>query len=177
MDLEIVKKHTMPAKQRGMEMKDAVPCKVVDVLGDSNCFYRAISYAITGSEDCHMKLRKKLAKHMSTDIAEKLTHWTSNPKYVTEHRVGYSRVWATTTEILAMASLLQTDIVTYKQTTYPGEGASERPCFQWLPLKSCHLGEESHVEASIYLKNQDDCCVINKCCQGDLSARMGLFSV
>ena len=49
MDLEIVKKHTMPAKQRGVGMKDAVPCKVVDVLGDGNCFYRAISYAITGT--------------------------------------------------------------------------------------------------------------------------------
>ena len=64
--LEIYKKHTKPAKQRGMEMKDAVPGKVVDVLGDGNCFYRAISYAITGSEDSHMKLRKKLAKLMST---------------------------------------------------------------------------------------------------------------
>ena len=49
-----------------------------------------------------MKLRKKLATYMSTDIAEKLTHWTSNPKYVKENRVGYSGVWATTTEILAM---------------------------------------------------------------------------
>jgi len=38
MGLEIFKKHTMPAKQRGMEMKDAVPGKVVDVLGDGNCF-------------------------------------------------------------------------------------------------------------------------------------------
>ena len=55
-----------------------------------------------------------------------------------------------------MASLLQTDIVTYKQTTYPGEGASERPCFQWLPLKSCQFGEASHAEASVYPKNQDD---------------------
>ena len=36
MGLEIYKKHTKPAKQRGMEMKDAVPGKVglVDVLGD-----------------------------------------------------------------------------------------------------------------------------------------------
>ena len=159
MGLEIFKKHTMPAKQRWMEMKDAIPGKVVDVLGDGNCFYRAISYAITGAEDSHVKLRKKLATYMSTDSAEKLTHWTSNPKYVKENRVGYSgprTVWATTTEILAMASLLQTDIVTYKQTTYPAQGASERPCFQWLPLKSCQLGEETLAEASIYLKNQDD---------------------
>ena len=43
MGLEIFKKHTMPAKQRWMEMKDAIPGKVVDVLGDGNCFYRAIS--------------------------------------------------------------------------------------------------------------------------------------
>ena len=85
-----------------MEMKDAVPGKVVGVLGDGNCFYRAISYAITGAEDSHMKLRKKLATYMSTDIAEKFTHWTSNPNYVKENRVGYSGVWATTTEILAM---------------------------------------------------------------------------
>ena len=55
MGLKIYKKHTKPAKQRGTEMKDAVPGKVVDVLGDGNCFYRAISYAITGSEDSHMK--------------------------------------------------------------------------------------------------------------------------
>ena len=43
MGLEIFKKHTMPAKQRWMEMKDAIPGKVVDVLGNGNCFYRAIS--------------------------------------------------------------------------------------------------------------------------------------
>jgi len=85
-----------------------------------------------------------------------INRWTSNPKYVTENRVGYSGVWVTTIEILAMASLLHTDIVTYKQTTYPAQGASERPCFQWLPLKSCELGEESLAEASIYLKNHDD---------------------
>ena len=54
------------------------------------------------------------------------------------------------------AALRQTDIVTYKQTTYPAQEASERPCFQWLPLKSCQLGEETLAEASIYLKNQDD---------------------
>ena len=102
MGLEFFKKHTMPAKQRWMEMKDAVPGKVVGVLGDGNCFYRAISYAITGAEDSHMKLRKKLATYMSTDIAEKFTHWTSNPNYVKENRVGYSGVWATTTEIQAM---------------------------------------------------------------------------
>ena len=52
-------------------MKDAVPGKVIDVLGDGNCFYRAISYAITRSEDSHMKLRKKLDKYMSTGVAEK----------------------------------------------------------------------------------------------------------
>jgi len=75
---------------------------------------------------------------------------------MTENRVGYSGIWATTTEILAMSSLRQTDIVTYKQTTCPAQGASERPWFQWLPLKSCQLGKESLAEASIYLKNQDD---------------------
>ena len=36
------------------------------------------------------------------------------------------------------------------------QSTSERPCFQWLPLKSCQLGEETLADASIYLKNQDD---------------------
>jgi len=106
---EIFKKNTMPAKQRGIEMKDAVPGKVVNALGDGNCFYRAISHAITGSEDSHMKLRKNLAKYslyMSTNSAEKLTHWTSNPKYVTENRVGYSGVWVTTTDSILLVTML-----------------------------------------------------------------------
>ena len=55
-----------------------------------------------------------------------------------------------------VTTLPQNDIVTYKQTTYPAQRASERLCFQWLPLKSCQLGEETLADASIYLKNQDD---------------------
>ena len=40
------------------------PTKMFNIIGDVNCFYRAIAYCITASEDKHAKIRDKMTCFM-----------------------------------------------------------------------------------------------------------------
>ncbi|XP_049429859.1 uncharacterized protein LOC125887232 [Epinephelus fuscoguttatus] len=41
-------------------------CETKSIAGDGNCFFRALSYAISGSENGHMKLRRGIVEHLET---------------------------------------------------------------------------------------------------------------
>ena len=43
------------------------PNHVEKIRGDGNCFFRAISYALSGSENSHMKLRVATVDHLLTN--------------------------------------------------------------------------------------------------------------
>ncbi|KAL7383680.1 hypothetical protein ABVT39_015882 [Epinephelus coioides] len=45
-------------------------CETKSIAGDGNCFFRALSYAISGSENGHMKLRRGIVQHLETHAAE-----------------------------------------------------------------------------------------------------------
>ncbi len=60
----------------------AEPCETKDIVGDGNCFFRAVAYAVSGSEREHRKLRRAVATHILQN----------EEKYVQYLRQGYSSV-------------------------------------------------------------------------------------
>lgn len=42
------------------EINDELKC--INVLGDGNCFYRALSVCLTGDENNHLNIRKLMAE-------------------------------------------------------------------------------------------------------------------
>ena len=40
------------------------PTRKVGITGDGNCMFRAISYIVTGSEDCHLGVRVAVVNYM-----------------------------------------------------------------------------------------------------------------
>lgn len=104
------------------------PCKRTAIKGDGNCFFRAISQVLSGTEDNHETIRAALVSEM------RLT----NAEYVQESGMDRVGVWATEVEIEALAAMLSTRIYTY----YRG---------RWL--RTCRKGM---WKGSIYLNN-DDC--------------------
>ncbi|KAE8737612.1 hypothetical protein FOCC_FOCC016925 [Frankliniella occidentalis] len=85
--------------------------KTESIRGDGNCFYRALSYALTGEETSYSSVRKKLAAFMKTEpkVASFSDRETS-AQYVRESGCGMLGKWATDVEIYAASIWLGVDI-------------------------------------------------------------------
>ncbi len=93
------------------------PCRTVSIDGDGNCFFRSLSYAISGKENNHRKIRLAVVKYLREHAESFRTFlrpgYDSVEQYISESRMWYVGTWATELEILAAANLLNTDICTY----------------------------------------------------------------
>lgn len=121
------------------------------IEADGNCFYRAVSWWLTGVESHHMIFREAVGKHLKKNEPKfkKYCHDEIYEKYV--DNVMREGVWASTCEIFAMANMLNVAIMTYlgdsgwmphspQNTCPPRQGA--------LYLKNTHM----HYESTISLK-------------------------
>ncbi|XP_035669263.1 uncharacterized protein LOC118411233 isoform X2 [Branchiostoma floridae] len=103
------------------------PINPIRIIGDGNCFYRAISYLICGTQDYHDVLRQRTVEYMSTLSEDVYRPWLAfeHPEKTMDQylsRDGRSmqnrhpadpRAWATQVEINAMSSLLGRRIFVY----------------------------------------------------------------
>lgn len=89
------------------------PRHVQDILGDGNCFFRAVSFSLTNSEDFHYILRRAVCQHMikNNDLFESfLNDEQSIDDHLQGSKMSQEGTWATEVEIFATAHLLNTDI-------------------------------------------------------------------
>lgn len=100
-------------------------------------FYRATSFAITGAQSSHSKIRKAIINHMTAKTEELKSHVQN----VEEHlgKMTTTGEWATDAELFAAASLLQTDIML------------------WLQRGDWALFERNVLEKSLSLSDSDLC--------------------
>ncbi|XP_078795313.1 uncharacterized protein LOC144988623 isoform X2 [Oryzias latipes] len=90
------------------------PCTNEKIIGDGNCYFRAISQAVTGSQSSHRKIRLAVVKQMETN--PDLYSWvigreySSVAEYITKSRMRFVSVWATDVEIQATADLLGVNV-------------------------------------------------------------------
>jgi hypothetical protein len=123
------------------------PSNVTPINGDGNCFFRCISYLITGTESNHFLLRTLLVQHMESHQLEMSTILPNQTlsQYLISSKMVLNRTWASEIEIYAMAHFLKTDIYVY---TLIGE----TNLFQWLCHSACFIDPSvtKHNE-SVYL--------------------------
>ncbi|XP_062603566.1 uncharacterized protein LOC134265363 [Saccostrea cucullata] len=95
------------------------PTEYVEIEGDGNCFFRAISFCLIGVEDYHYAIRSAVCKHLLQNRILFETFVRSTESSVENHLnlTGMSKdgTWATEMEILALSHLLSTDIHTYTE--------------------------------------------------------------
>lgn len=91
------------------------PSRVLHIIGDGNCFFRAVSYCVTGSEEQHIQMRDKVVRHMTDPIKVQMERHLGQDlsAYVATQGICNDGVWATDIEILSAASLLGVDILVY----------------------------------------------------------------
>lgn len=86
------------------------------ILPDGNCYFRAISYLLTGSQREHTKVRNAVVQFMrSTECSANLQIYLAQnvQDYLNVCGVNNDAIWATDAEIMATAGLLKTDIMVW----------------------------------------------------------------
>ncbi|XP_026105912.1 uncharacterized protein LOC113077858 [Carassius auratus] len=127
----------------------AEPCETKSILGDGNCFFRAVAFAVSGSEEEHRKVRRAVVTHI-LENEDKYVHnlrqgYSSVPEYIATSRMKYVGTWATEMEIQAASDLIGVDIFTYTRE-------------KWLKYKSSNISSrQSCQHHGIYLKHVNSC--------------------
>ena len=130
--------------------QDTPPLETLTVRGDGNCFFRAISAVVSGSEAEHMTVRTAVTKHVSDHPDMYRTFLMSRggmTKYMSS--MTRSREWATDTEIMATATLLRTVIMVYSPIQFGGKTE-----YHWQTFKPLDNPEMTYPV--IYLSNKNE---------------------
>ncbi|BES96986.1 Hypothetical protein NTJ_09799 [Nesidiocoris tenuis] len=118
------------------------PLEIHDIAGDGNCYFRCLSYLMTGRDTCYRVLRQKLVNFMKSN--EKLVEGLGGPNYLARSGMWVDGTWPTEVEIYASACMLDTDIYTYVDD-------------KWLMFSSKgKLTITDTIQRSIYLCNHEN---------------------
>ena len=111
------------------------------IKGDGNCLFRALSYLILGTEDCHQQVRLTLVDYTTCNPGV-FTNFCSPLSSLEEHtaRMRYETVWGTDLEIKVAATYFQLPI--YVCTQRSGTLTYYWECFQ--PVLSSNLHSLTH---------------------------------
>lgn len=94
----------------------AAPRTEKEIIGDGNCFFRAVSFSLANSEDFHNVVRNAVCKHMLENrelFHPFLNNEHSVESHLTSTQISQDGTWATDVEIFATAHLLNTDLYTF----------------------------------------------------------------
>lgn len=135
------------------------PLGIVKIEGDGNCWFRAISYVITGSEKYHNEIRCAVVKHMAVCLERNEVNDLFRGVINLEQMMK-NGVWATEAEIFGTASLLKTNIYVY--TKINNSDSKIKKCQWQLFAKNAarynrYSEEISSDERNIYITNDSGC--------------------
>ena len=110
---------------------DKFPSVAKTISGDGNCYFRALSWCLTGSQKFHGVLRDLICNYIenpknAAKLNSKIRPDTTKEEHVKKMR--RDRVWATEVEIFASAYLLKQDIWVYLSSKDGMRG--------WLPHRA-----------------------------------------
>ena len=118
------------------------PTELYHIQGDGNCLFRSLSYALTGRQIYHNIIRHKIINHMK-DIESLLRPHINGSleDYLSCTNMTNKTTWGTDIEILAVSSMLQTDIFVYTQvgTVYKWNRFSTSMLDGSLPRNKCAI--------------------------------------
>ena len=91
------------------------PCRSEQIVGDGNCFFRAVSQAVCGTQKNHRRIRLAVFKQLRANpLAYTLRReYSSMADYLSRSQMQYVGTWATEVEIQAAADCLGVNIFTY----------------------------------------------------------------
>ncbi|XP_029904306.1 uncharacterized protein LOC115357061 [Myripristis murdjan] len=108
-----------------------VPCSKDRIVADGNCFFRAISQAVSGSQKHHRRIRLAVCKELqrNTDRYQSLlrSEYSSVLEYIQQSRMTRVGSWATEVEIQATADWLGVSVFTFHDGRWLRYSCSSQP--------------------------------------------------
>lgn len=133
--------------------------KVHPILGDGNCFFRAISYIIYDVEDFHSSVRATLVKFAELNASCFAKYCTSTCISTHIQCMKRETVFATQMEAHVAASCLQRTVYIYTQKNGSGEHYWER--FEPIPPSS--LKRPADCTFAMHPFRHVELCHIHQC--------------
>ncbi|XP_069122503.1 uncharacterized protein [Argopecten irradians] len=137
--------HCRTEKEKTNDKILGKPTQTKQILGDGNCFFRALSYSLSNDETHHRKIRHDTVIHMVQNANQYNSHLRSGYKsvgdWVMKKKMLENGTWATEIEILAAADFLCTDVYIYEENLS-----------SWLKFSAKQVDRNRDVEQeAIYL--------------------------
>ena len=109
------------------------------ILGDGNCFFRALAFLVTGSQDDHIEFRTLITTYIAHNaglMSCYIGHSQSVNDYLQQTNMHSPSVWATEVEIFAAANMLGTSIFVF---TKCGQN------YKWLKFTNSSSADNSSL--------------------------------
>lgn len=107
----------LACEKKSSSVKDMdKPTNCKEIQQDGNCFFRAISFSVTNSENHHQRIREIVCQHLlnhETKFRPYIRSEESLRQYMMSSKMIEDGTWATKLEIFATSDLLRVDIFTY----------------------------------------------------------------
>ena len=145
--------------------------KLLHIQGDGNCFFRALSYILNGTEDHHISVRATLVlfSELNAQCFEKYCTSGSFKEHL--QCMKHETVFATQMEAHVAASCFQRTLYIYTQRSGNGEYYWER--FDPLPpLTLQSLPNEYRIDLHPFMVHME-LCHINRCHYDVITALSG----
>ncbi|KAK0067422.1 OVARIAN TUMOR DOMAIN-containing deubiquitinating enzyme 6 [Biomphalaria pfeifferi] len=115
--------------------------RIMPILGDGNCFYRAMSSCIFGNESRPGHFRTMVIDFMQTNIEafKSFIDEENISEYL--HKMSQDTAWAETSEIYAAATMVQRPIFILAQIT-------NAETYEWIRIEPLFKSQESIWEAN-----------------------------
>ena len=97
------------------------PKKFYVIKADGNCYFRAVSFILTGSEKYHFVVRQAICDFIEihyNDLNVFLDEHNNGEHYLKEKEMRNDMIWGTELEIITTATMAQRDVIVYNHTGY-----------------------------------------------------------
>ena len=103
----------------GQGMKPSKECFVIN--GDGNCYFRAVSFILTGVEKHHFVVCQAIFDFIAVhyhDLNLFLDKYKDGEDYLIDTEMRKNATWGTELEIIAMVTMAKRDVIVYNHTGY-----------------------------------------------------------
>ena len=97
------------------------PKKCFVIKGDGNCYFRAVSFILTGVEKHHFVVRQAICDFIAVhyhDLNLFLDKYKDGKEYLIDTEMRKNATWGTELEIIATATMAKRDTIVYNHTGY-----------------------------------------------------------
>ena len=97
------------------------PKKCFVIKGDGNCYFRAVSFILTGVEKHHFVVRQTICDFIEVhyhDLNLFLDKYKDGEEYLIDTEMRKNATWGTELEIIAMATMAKRDAIVYNHIGY-----------------------------------------------------------